>query len=78
MTLPESAINELLTTIANGGGQDFARSIVEWGMQQLIEAEATEHVGADRFERSPDRIVQRNGHVSSPPKPVTSNFASRK
>ncbi len=62
MTLPESAINQLLNMIADSGNEDFARSIVEWGVQELIEAEATEHIGADRYERSPDRTVQRNGH----------------
>ncbi len=62
MTLPESAINQLITMINDGGGQDFTRAIVEWGVQELIEAEATQHIGADHYQRNPNRTTQRNGH----------------
>jgi hypothetical protein len=34
----------------------------EWILQQLIEAEATERIGAGRYERSEDRVTQRNGY----------------
>ncbi|MGY9073743.1 MAG: transposase [Acidimicrobiales bacterium] len=33
-------------------------------MQELIEAEATERIGADRWERTISRIGHRNGHRS--------------
>ena len=32
--------------------------------QELIEAEATEAIGAGRYERSADRVTERNGHRS--------------
>jgi transposase-like protein len=31
-------------------------------MQELIETEATEVIGAERWERTIDRIAHRNGH----------------
>ena len=62
MTLSESAINEILTALERGDGTDLVRQLAEFGIQGLIEAEATEHVGADKWERSIDRIAHRNGH----------------
>jgi putative transposase len=38
------------------------REAVQLVLQELIETEATEHVGADRYERSDSRITDRNGH----------------
>ena len=38
------------------------REAVELVLQELIEAEATEAIGAGRYERSEARMVQRNGH----------------
>ena len=32
-----------------------------WALQELIELEAVEAIGADRWERSPDRVSHRNG-----------------
>ena len=40
----------------------FLREIVERVMQELLEAEMTEHVGAAPYERSAARSGQRNGH----------------
>ncbi len=62
MTLSESAINEILAALDNGNGADLVRQLAELGMQGLIEAEATEVIGAERWERSVDRIAHRNGH----------------
>ncbi len=62
MTLSESAINEILFALDNGNGADLIRQLAELGMQDLVEVEATEHVGAERWERSIDRIAHRNGH----------------
>ena len=62
MTLSESAINEILAALDNGDGADLVRQLAELGMQELIEAEATEYIGAERWERTIDRIAHRNGH----------------
>ena len=51
MTLSESAINEILAALDNGNGADLVRQLAELGMQGLIEAEATEVIGADRWEQ---------------------------
>ena len=62
MTLSESAINEILFALDNGDGADLVRQLAELGMQDLIEAEATEVIGAERWERTIDRVAHRNGH----------------
>ena len=41
---------------------DFLKEIVERVMQELLEAEMTEHVGAAPYERNATRTGQRNGH----------------
>ena len=62
MTLSESAKNEIMSALENGNGGDLVRQLAQLGMQELIEAEATEVIGADRWERTVDRIAHRNGH----------------
>jgi putative transposase len=62
VTLSQSDVNELLDAIRAGGDIDVIRRGVELVLQALIEAEATEHIGAGRFERSETRTTQRNGH----------------
>ena len=62
MTLSESAINEIMFALENGNGADLVRQLSQFGMQELIEAEATEEIGAERWERTIDRIAHRNGH----------------
>jgi transposase-like protein len=42
-------------------GSDRIRAAAETLYQQLIEAEATAFIGAAPFERTADRITQRNG-----------------
>jgi putative transposase len=41
---------------------DFLREIVERVVQQLLEAEMTEHIGAQPYERTENRAGQRNGY----------------
>jgi putative transposase len=41
---------------------DFLREIVERVVQQLLEAEMTEHIGASPYERTENRTGQRNGY----------------
>ncbi len=62
MTLYQSDLYELLEAIRAGGDIDAIRRGAELVYQALIEAEASEHIGAGRFERSETRTTQRNGH----------------
>jgi transposase-like protein len=45
-------------------GIDFLRESLRWVVQQLMEAEVTELIGAERGERSEDRLTHRNGYRS--------------
>src|ERR1035437_4634811 len=64
MTLSKSDLIEVLESIKAGGDVDLIRRGAEMLYQALIEAEATEQIRAGRFERSGDRVTQRNGHRS--------------
>jgi len=61
MALPQSAVSELLEAFRAGDGVDLVRESVQLVLQELIEAEATEKIGAGRYERTPERITDRNG-----------------
>ncbi|MDP9020137.1 MAG: IS256 family transposase, partial [Actinomycetota bacterium] len=50
-----------MDAIRAGGDIDVIRKGVELVLQALINAEATEHIGAGRYERSEARTNQRNG-----------------
>jgi transposase-like protein len=43
-------------------GVDFLRESLAWVVQQLMEAEVSELIGAERGERSPERLTHRNGY----------------
>jgi transposase-like protein len=45
-----------------GADPEFLRQTLEWLLQQLMEAEVRERIGADRYDRTPDRTPYRNGH----------------
>jgi len=45
---------------------DFVREGIRVLIQSVIEAEVTQRVGARRYERSPERITQRNGYRERP------------
>jgi transposase-like protein len=62
MALDESALSELRAAIDVGQGGDLIRQLAEWALQQLIEAQATEAIGAARYERSEQRATERNGY----------------
>ena len=64
MALEESAVSALLDALRVAEGTDLVREIVQWGLQALIDAEATEKIGAGHYERSDDRVTHRNGHRS--------------
>jgi len=62
MTLEESAVNEMLDALSVGEGTDLVRDLAQWALQQLIEAEASEAIGAQRWERDSARVTHRNGY----------------
>ena len=64
MTLSDSATAQLWETFRAGGGAGLIREAVELVLQELIEAEAAEAIGAGRYERSDTRVTERNGHRS--------------
>lgn len=61
MTLTKSDVTELLDAIGAGGDLDVIRKGVELVLQALIEAEASETIGAERYERNEGRSNWRNG-----------------
>ena len=43
-------------------GLDFLRESLSWVVQQLMEAEVSELIGAEHGERNPERLTHRNGY----------------
>jgi putative transposase len=62
VTLGQSDVYGLLDAIRADGDIDIVRKGVELVLQMLIDAEATERIGAGRYERTPTRTTQRNGN----------------
>ncbi len=62
MALSQSAVSDLLDAFRAGDGVDLIREAVQLVLQELIETEAIEHIGADRYERCDARVTDRNGH----------------
>jgi putative transposase len=48
--------------LLEGEGLDFLRESLSWVVQQLMEAEVSELIGAERGERSGERLTHRNGY----------------
>ena len=61
MALPQSALSELLDAIRAGGSLDVMRDAMTLVLQELIELEAAQAIGAGRYERSEGRTTHRNG-----------------
>lgn len=61
MALSQSAVSELLDAFRAGDGVDLIRESVRLVLQELIEVEATEVIGAAPYERSESRMTERNG-----------------
>ncbi len=61
MALSQSVVSELLDAFRAGEGVDLIRDAVQLVLQELIEVEATEQIGAGRYERSDTRVTERNG-----------------
>jgi putative transposase len=64
MALSDSALSELLDALRVGDGTDLVRELAQILLQELIETEASAVIGAARYERNVDRVVERNGHRS--------------
>ncbi len=62
MTLTDHDLSELLAALKAGEVTDTIRASLEWILQELIEAEATAVIGAERHERTESRTNLRNGH----------------
>jgi putative transposase len=61
MALDQSALTELLDALRSGGDLDFMREAMQLVLQALIDLEATEKIGAARYERNDNRSTHRNG-----------------
>ena len=61
MALSQSALTELLEVFRAGEGVDLIREAVRVALQDLIELEAEQVIGAGRYERSETRTTERNG-----------------
>jgi transposase-like protein len=62
MTHDHSALLAQLDALKSADVGAVFAELIRAGMQALIEAEATEKIGAGRYERSEDRGTHRNGH----------------
>jgi putative transposase len=61
MALSQSALSELLDAMRAGGSIDVMREAMTVVLQELIEAEAAQAIGAARYERTDERTTHRNG-----------------
>jgi putative transposase len=61
MALSQSVASELLEAFRAGEGVDLIRESVRLVMQELIETEASERIGAGRYQRTESRVTDRNG-----------------
>lgn len=62
MTQDHSALLAQLGALKSADVGAVFAELIRAGLQQLIEAEATEAIGAGRYERTDGRTVHRNGH----------------
>lgn len=61
MAMDQSALLELLDVLKATDAGERVRVLAERAYQELIDAEATAVIGAGRWERSAERVAQRNG-----------------
>jgi putative transposase len=62
MALDQSALLELSESLRSADGGTVMRTLLLTMLQALIDAEATEHIGAEPHERTSTRATQRNGY----------------
>ena len=61
MALDQSALLELLEMLKTADAGELMRTLLGSMLQELIDAEATAHIGAGLHERTEARTTQRNG-----------------
>ena len=61
MALSQSVLSEVLDAFRAGDGVDLIRDAVRLVMQELIELEASEVIGPDRYQRTDGRVTEPNG-----------------
>jgi hypothetical protein len=68
MALSQSALSELLEAIRAGDGSDTLREAMRLVLQELIELEASQTIGAARYERTDERTTgpRDAGHGGAP------------
>ena len=66
MTDPTMALLDYLGKFGLQLEDDLIRAGVRAVVQAVIEAEVTQRIGAERYERSPERVTQRNGYRERP------------
>ncbi len=57
---------QVVSYLLEEDGVDFLRESLLWVVQQLMEAEVSELIGAEHGERSEERLAHRNGYRSRP------------
>jgi transposase-like protein len=57
------AAPELASLLDGSSAGELIPKLARYGLQQLIELEASAVIGADRHERSEERVNHRNGHL---------------
>jgi putative transposase len=62
MALSQSDLLRLSESLRSGDGLEMIRALVQRMLQELIEAEATAHIGAEPGEHTETRTTWRNGH----------------
>ena len=55
-------VEEVVSYFLEGEGVDVLRESLRWVCQQLMDAEVAELIGAERGERTPERLTHRNGY----------------
>src|ERR687884_2370092 len=53
---------EVVGYLLEGEGLDFLHESLRWMVEQLMEVEVSELIGAEHGERTPDRATHRNGY----------------
>ncbi|MGD8752581.1 MAG: transposase [Anaerolineales bacterium] len=61
-TLRQKLRQQLQTIQETDAGTDWLQELVEWLVQELLELEFSEFLGAERYERNEDRQGYRNGY----------------
>jgi putative transposase len=62
MAADRIALVTRLEQAATSGEPDVLREALRWAIEELMEADVTERLGAGPYERTPERLGQRNGH----------------